>query len=162
MLENSTIVNSSDLLKPYFTISSQASSELEKIFDEALRLTVQYGNGSLQMNHVLYAIMAGSRGSATELFMSAGLDLEGFKANLLSHLQFLPKSPQQQPALSGGVIEALQGASQEAKNTNSYQVESVHFVLAAIKAHPDSSLWLLHDITYDKLLRVYTQNTGVY
>lgn len=151
-----------DLLRPYFTPMLQASTEFVKLIDQAIKLTGTYGNGRLHLEHIFYAIMDSGPNSAQELFMSAGIDLIGFKASILPYLQALPKLPPEPQTVSPNVHDALAGSTEEARQTNHHQVEGVHFLLAALKVTPENPLWHLHDVHYEKVKNIYTQSSDSY
>lgn len=150
------------LLKPYFGAMVPASGGLIELFNEAIKLTGVYGNGKIHLEHVFYAMTERGSGSGKELLMSAGVDLYGFKSNLTAYLQALAKEPPASLTLSQNVHDALSGTAEEARITNHHEAESVHFLLSALKVTPENPIWNLHDITYTKLLSIYTQSSDMF
>ena len=150
------------MLRPYFNVMLQASAGLTAVFDEAIKLTSVYGNGKIHLEHVFFVMLERGSGSGKELLMSIGVDLYGLKNNLTAYLQAVPKQPPEPGTLSANVHDALTGAAEEAKMTNHHQAESVHFLLSAVKVTPENPIWHVHDITYEKLIRSYTQSSDMF
>ena len=150
------------MLKPYFNVMLPPSDGLIELFDQAIKLTGFYGNGKIHLEHVFYAMTDRGTGSGKELLMSSGIDLYGLKNNLTAYLQALAKEPAEPAALSVNTHDALSGTAEEARITNHHQAESVHFLLSAVKVTPENPIWHLHAITYEKLIRMYTQSSDVF
>lgn len=161
-MDDSELSPAAVILKPYFDVRLPASDGFTKLFNDVIKLTSVYGNGKIHLEHVFYAMADRNSASGKELLMSAGVDLYGFKSNLTAYLQALPKEPPEPATLSQNVHDALSGTAQEARATNHLAAESVHFLLAAVKVTPENPIWHLHDITYEKLIRIYTQSSEMY
>lgn len=150
------------ILKPYFGVMLPASDGLIELFNEAIKLTAIYGNGKIHLEHVFYVMLERNSASGKELLMSAGVDLYGLKSNLTAYLQVLTKVPPEPATLSQNVHDALSGTAEEARVTNHHEAESVHFLLSAVKVTAENPIWHLHDITYEKLYRMYTQSSDMF
>lgn len=161
-MADSNISPGAELLKPYFSVMLQASDGLTSMFGEAIKLTTVYGNGRIHLEHVFTVMLDRASGSGKELLMSVGVDLYGLKNNLTAYLQAVPKLPPEPGTLSANVHDALSGTAEEARSTNHHQAESVHFLLSAVKVTPENPIWHLHNITYEKLIRSYTQSSDMF
>jgi len=106
-----------------------------KALQEAMNLGREYGNPTVDPDHLLAALLSDPKGLIPSIFERMGVDSKGLEQQLMDAIQKKPKvAGGAQPTLSPEANRAINQAEQEAKAMGDHYTSVEHVVLG-ILAH---------------------------
>ena len=133
--------------------------------NSAQRIAKEYGNQSLESEHLLYALTEQTEGLIPEMLKRCGVDLSNLKSDLEEAISRLPRVSGASATnlyMSGALDSALSQAEKEAEGMGDSFISVEHILLGMI-SKPSANLKKLFDkngITRDKILGVLKEIRG--
>jgi ATP-dependent Clp protease ATP-binding subunit ClpB len=132
---------------------------------EAQPLAEQHNNASVDVEHLLFALLGQSDGVVPQLVQKMGHDLEQLKKDALAEVEKLPKAygAMKQVYMAPALRKVVDGAQEVAKNLKDEFVSTEHLFVAIADASDDGPAGKLlrgQGITRDKIFEALTAIRG--
>ncbi len=136
--------------------------KLQEALQEAQTLANRYRHPAIDVEHLLYALLAQPEGIAGAILKKLGADPEHIARELEAYLKKLPQVEGSQTNISPRLNKLLDGASTEAARLTDEYVSAEHILIAIIEEKEGAAAKILRNagVTKDRIFQVLVEIRG--